>query len=241
MVKEGARSISSLTPSIHRSILLKLIEQVNFCLLQPLLNLRTHTLGNPDGSLGAIMLDVASIIRLAAGGSGILGAKARVPTFRSDLPLRRVDCGWRVRQLCGVSPLQDRLRKTDVAERGEGEKRRGRRELTIHAELPAKSPLDRCPEKHGSTLAIIVGKGKSTAVGRQREQKLAYGSGEQAALALLNALAADLGSAAAAAAGAEYIGAVGAGGGEGRDEGEDAGELHFEGRVDWLGAERWCF
>jgi hypothetical protein len=116
MVEEGIHLISSLTFEIHRSILLKLIKQVDFGLLQPLLNLRDHTLGNPDGSLSAIMLEIAGIIRLAAGGSGILSAKAPAFTLGLNLPLRGVDCGWQVRQLCEVLSVAE-LRKTKKGKR----------------------------------------------------------------------------------------------------------------------------
>lgn len=64
---------------------------MSFGLVQPLLNLGTHTLRDLDGSLGAIMPNAASIVGRTAGGINILHAKVRLlapgallaPTFHS--------------------------------------------------------------------------------------------------------------------------------------------------------------
>lgn len=117
------------------------------------------------------------------------------------------------------------MRKTK-AERGRG--REEQRGLTVYIKLPAEGALDGCPEKDGTAFAVIVGEGEPAAVGRERVLKLANGFGEQAASALLNALAANLGSAAAATGGADYVGAVDASGREGRNERENDGKLHLD-------------
>ena len=66
---------------------------MNFGLFQPLLDRGAHTLRDLDGSLGAIMLNVASIVGLTAGGINILHAKVRLLAPGADFPFRRVYCG----------------------------------------------------------------------------------------------------------------------------------------------------